>query len=194
MKPPWQLITAKLGSQHRRCLFHRLPMAQYGLSTCMKRARTIGVRFRLSRNCSAITRTYRKTDVYATGETHRLTHRPTHRDTDTSLLPVHTRHSMPVCEHNRQRAQRKDCGGTGICEHNKRRTLCKECGGASICEHNVVHSLGKDCGCNSICKHNRRRVQCKDCGGASICEHERLRDTCKGQGTTRGLGPYGVLV
>ena len=40
------------------------------------------------------------------------------------------------CEHNRQKNNCKDCGGTSICQHNRQRSRCKDCGGASICQHN----------------------------------------------------------
>jgi hypothetical protein len=83
------------------------------------------------------------------------------------------------CEHNRQRSNCKDCGGSQICEHNRQRSNCKDCGGSQICEHKRERSKCKDCGGSSICIHNRQRSHCKDCGGASICEHKRERSKCK---------------
>ena len=49
------------------------------------------------------------------------------------------------CEHNKQRSQCKDCGGSQICEHNKRKYECKDCGGSQICEHKRVKYKCKDC-------------------------------------------------
>jgi hypothetical protein len=51
---------------------------------------------------------------------------------------------MP-CEHNRQKAFCKECGGSQICEHDKRKDYCKECGGSQICEHNRDKRRCKDC-------------------------------------------------
>ena len=67
------------------------------------------------------------------------------------------------CEHNRQKSQCKECGGSQICEHNKRKSQCKECGGVSICEHNRERSKCKECGGVGICEHNRQKSRCKEC-------------------------------
>jgi len=83
------------------------------------------------------------------------------------------------CEHNRQKSDCKDCGGSSICEHNRRKRTCKDCGGSGICEHNRIKYRCKDCGGSSICEHNRIKYRCKDCGGSSICEHNREKCRCK---------------
>ncbi len=85
----------------------------------------------------------------------------------------------PVCQHNRQRNECKQCGWASICEHNRRRNRCKLCGGASICEHNRERYRCIPCGGSGICEHNRQKNRCKQCGGSSICEHNRVRSTCK---------------
>ena len=36
------------------------------------------------------------------------------------------------CEHGRQRARCKDCGGEALCHHSKIRELCRDCGGANV--------------------------------------------------------------
>ena len=83
------------------------------------------------------------------------------------------------CEHNRQKSQCKECGGSQICEHNRIKSECKDCGGSQICEHNRHKSTCKDCGGSQICEHNRRKSICKDCGGTQICEHNRRKSECK---------------
>ena len=88
------------------------------------------------------------------------------------------------CEHNRQRYQCLDCGGSSICEHNRQRSHCKECGGSSICEHSRQRNRCRDCGGISICEHDRQRNQCKECDGASICVHNRERNRCRDCGGT----------
>jgi len=75
--------------------------------------------------------------------------------------PKKRRTAEKLCEHQRQRSQCKDCGGSSICEHQRQRSKCKDCGGGSFCEH------------------QRRRSECKDCGGGSICQHQRVRSKCK---------------
>ena len=79
------------------------------------------------------------------------------------------------CEHGKQKARCKECGGSSICEHGRIRSQCKECGGSSICEHGRQRSGCKECGGSSVCEHGRRRHRCKDCGGSGICEHGRQR-------------------
>ena len=83
------------------------------------------------------------------------------------------------CEHNREKARCKECGGASICEHNKRKSHCKDCGGSQICQHNKIKSQCKECGGASICEHNKIKSQCKDCGGSAICEHNRIKSHCK---------------
>lgn len=82
------------------------------------------------------------------------------------------------CEHNRQKALCKDCGGSQICPHNRIKSNCKECGGSAICAHNRIKYNCKDCKGASICEHNKRRSRCADCKGGSICEHNRLKSRC----------------
>ena len=83
------------------------------------------------------------------------------------------------CEHNRQKAQCKECGGSSICIHERYKYTCKECGGISVCIHERQKSTCKECGGISICEHGRQKSTCKECGGASICEHGRQKPTCK---------------
>ena len=83
------------------------------------------------------------------------------------------------CEHEKQRSQCKECGGSGICEHGRQRSTCKECGGSQICEHGRRRSQCKECGGSGICEHGKRRSDCKECGGSQICEHGKRRSTCK---------------
>jgi len=83
------------------------------------------------------------------------------------------------CEHNRQKSNCKECGGSSFCEHDKIKSRCKECGGGSICEHNKRKSECKECGGSSICEHDRRKSTCKECKGGSICEHNRQKSHCK---------------
>ena len=83
------------------------------------------------------------------------------------------------CDHNRQKSQCKECGGSSFCEHGKQKSICKECEGSSICEHGKRKSQCKECGGSSICEHNRQKSQCKECGGSSICEHGKRKSTCK---------------
>ena len=39
------------------------------------------------------------------------------------------------CEHGKQKASCKECGGSSMCEHGRQRNKCKECGGSSVCGH-----------------------------------------------------------
>jgi hypothetical protein len=82
------------------------------------------------------------------------------------------------CEHGRQKAYCKDCGGCRICVHGRQKPTCKDCGGVMICEHLRVRSRCKDCGGTSICEHKRLRANCKECKGKGICEHGRQRTKC----------------
>ena len=84
------------------------------------------------------------------------------KDADRVLNPSSPKKRIPKrCEHQRQKSQCKDCGGSSICKHQRQRSQYKDCGGSSICEH------------------QRQRSTCKACGGGSICEHQRLRSRCK---------------
>jgi len=83
-----------------------------------------------------------------------------------------------ICEHGRRRSQCVECGGGAICQHNRQRTGCKECGGSSICQHNRIRSQCKECGGSAICQHNRIRSNCVECGGSAICQHNKRRDRC----------------
>lgn len=82
------------------------------------------------------------------------------------------------CEHDRQRAQCKECHGSGICLHDRQRSKCKECHGGSICEHERQRTACKECHGGSICEHDRRRSTCKECRGGSICSHDKRRNQC----------------
>ena len=55
------------------------------------------------------------------------------------------RKQKKLCPHQRQRTQRKDCGGAAFCEHQRVRSRCKDCGGSAICEHQRQRSQCKDC-------------------------------------------------
>ena len=50
------------------------------------------------------------------------------------------------CQHGRQKARCKSCGGASICEHGRRKSHCKPCGGSAICEHGRQKSHCKPCG------------------------------------------------
>ena len=54
------------------------------------------------------------------------------------------------CEHDKQKAQCKDCSGIGICEHGKQKAQCKDCSGIGICEH------------------GKQKVQCNICCPGSV--------------------------
>ena len=49
------------------------------------------------------------------------------------------------CEHGRQKAYCKDCGGSRICPHGRQKATCKECGGSQICIHKKIRTRCKDC-------------------------------------------------
>jgi len=83
------------------------------------------------------------------------------------------------CEHGKQKATCKDCGGSAFCKHGKRKATCKECGGSAFCEHGKQKATCKNCGGSSICKHGKKKSQCKDCGGSSICQHGIQKTFCK---------------
>jgi len=83
-----------------------------------------------------------------------------------------------ICEHGKYKAQCKECGGSGFCEHGKRKTYCKECGGSSCCEHGKRRRSCKKCNGNGICEHGRRKQYCKECGGSSLCIHEKQKTQC----------------
>ena len=69
-----------------------------------------------------------------------------------------------MCEHRRQRALCKECGGRGICGHGRQRNKCVECGGSGICEHGGNGSTaGSAAGLHSastvVRKTNARRAK-----------------------------------
>ena len=66
-----------------------------------------------------------------------------------------------LCEHQQQKRDCEDCGGSGICKHQRRRRRYKACGGSEIC------------------KHQQQRSECRACNGGKICEHQRMRSRCK---------------
>jgi len=64
------------------------------------------------------------------------------------------------------------------CEHNRQRAQCKDCKGASICEHARIRYRCKDCGGIGICQHERRKDRCALChpaGGFSYYKREAKR-------------------
>ena len=83
------------------------------------------------------------------------------------------------CDHGKQKAQCKECGGSSYCEHGKRKSICKECGGTSYCEHGNLKARCKECCGSSICKHEKRKARCKECGGSDLCQHEKQKSHCK---------------
>jgi hypothetical protein len=83
-----------------------------------------------------------------------------------------------ICEHKRSKNTCKECGGCGICEHGKKRTVCKDCGGGGLCEHKQQRSSCRLCGGSSICEHKISRYECRQCGGSGICKHGKLKGRC----------------
>jgi hypothetical protein len=83
------------------------------------------------------------------------------------------------CEHGKQKAQCKECVGSSFCKHGKRKSTCKECGGSSICEHGRHKAICKECGGSAFCEHGRQKSHCKECGGPAFCEHENIKAQCK---------------
>jgi hypothetical protein len=83
------------------------------------------------------------------------------------------------CQHGKQKARCKECGGSQICEHNKDKARCKECGGSSFCIHEKDKRSCKECGGNSFCIHDKNKSYCKECGGSQICEHNKNKSYCK---------------
>ena len=86
---------------------------------------------------------------------------------------------MSKCEHNKQKAHCKECGGSAVCEHGTRKAYCKECGGSAFCEHNKLKARCKECGGSAICEHNKEKAYCKECGGSAFCEHNKRKARCK---------------
>lgn len=83
------------------------------------------------------------------------------------------------CEHNKQKASCKECGGSQICEHNINKYNCVKCKGNGICHHDRIKAQCKECKGNRICKHNKYIFHCKDCGCVSLCIHNKRKDICK---------------
>jgi len=68
-------------------------------------------------------------------------------------------------------------------QHQRQRSQCKDYGGSAFCEHQRIQSQSKDCGRaggGGFCEPQRRRSQCKDCGGSAI-----LDPSCKECGVRR---------
>ena len=86
---------------------------------------------------------------------------------------------MSKCQHGKQKAQCKECGGSSICKHRKQKSTCKDCGGTSICQHGKHKTICRECGGTSICEHGNRKAQCKECSGSSFCEHKKRKSICK---------------
>jgi len=91
---------------------------------------------------------------------------------------------MPKCEHGKQKADCKTCGGSSFCEHDKRKSLCIECKGSQICAHNKRKSYCKECGGSAFCEHGKYKSSCRDCGGTDFCEHGKRKSSCKDCGGT----------
>ena len=83
------------------------------------------------------------------------------------------------CVHDKQKHQCRECGGSAYCVHDKQKHYCKECGGSSLCEHGVRKTNCKICGGNSICIHGIQKCSCRDCGGVGFCEHGVRKTNCK---------------
>jgi len=49
------------------------------------------------------------------------------------------------CEHERVKAQCKECGGSQFCEHNRQKACCIDCDGSQICEHKRQKQYCKMC-------------------------------------------------
>jgi hypothetical protein len=84
-----------------------------------------------------------------------------------------------ICKHGIQKQTCKECGGSAFCEHDRIKSHCKDCGGSQICEHDRIKSRCKDCGGSAFCEHGKQKSHCKDCGGSQICKHGRHKSTCK---------------
>ena len=83
------------------------------------------------------------------------------------------------CEHGKQKAMCKECGGSGICTHGKIKRQCKECGGSAFCTHGREKARCKECGGSAFCTHGKLKAWCKECGGSAICTHGKLKARCK---------------
>ena len=68
-----------------------------------------------------------------------------------------------VCEHGKQKARCRACGGSAFCEHDRFKWSCRECGGTQICEHDRRRSECVECGGGGICSHGRRKTRCQLC-------------------------------
>ena len=67
----------------------------------------------------------------------------------------------------------------GICEHNKNRAYCKECGGSAICPHNKQKAFCVECKGTAMCCHGRQKAYCKICHGSGVCQHNKFKNSCK---------------
>ena len=86
---------------------------------------------------------------------------------------TYQKHCIECNRKSREAEKRRNC------EHGRQKARCKECGGSSICSHGRQKALCKDCRGSQFCSHERIKSTCKECGGTSICIHERIRSTCK---------------
>lgn len=84
-----------------------------------------------------------------------------------------------VCNHNRQRANCRECGGSSFCEHNHYKPYCRDCKGSGFCKHDRLKANCRDCKGCGICKHDRRKRRCRDCKGSGICKHDRRKTNCR---------------
>ena len=76
-----------------------------------------------------------------------------------------------LCEHQRQRSECKDCGGSDLCEHQRQKSKCTECNPDAPCEHNMVAGECWKCEALRICAHGQPRIKCTDCWNSGLCCH-----------------------
>jgi hypothetical protein len=103
----------------------------------------------------------------------------TNDSTTNAQQPVKKKKVYKKCEHGKQKARCKQCGGSQICEHGKNKTLCKQCGGSAYCEHDKLKQQCKECGGSAYCEHGKYKPRCKQCNGSQICEHNKRKSRCK---------------
>ena len=83
------------------------------------------------------------------------------------------------CEHGKQKANCKDCKGSGICEHGIQKYYCHDCKGGGICIHDKYKRYCKECGGNSFCEHDKLKRNCIICSKSSFCIHDKLKTACR---------------
>ena len=102
-------------------------------------------------------------------------------ETTTNAQPPHkkNKYTPKKCEHGKQKAYCRECGGSAFCEHGKRKRYCKQCGGSQICKHDKIKSDCRLCDGSSFCEHEKHKRHCKDCNGSQVCEHGKRKQYCK---------------